>query len=97
MEVRMDKSVLGMMNLPRDFSASVSIGAVYRYVSAAFWSGVLAGVVAACLCVAAAHQFLGLEYGFLAKGMDRSSLYTSALGQQVHSNPKFDARWPSKL
>lgn len=76
---------------------STSVLAVCRYVSAAFWTGVLVGVVAACLCVAAAHQFLGLEYGFHERGVDRSLLNTNALGQQVHSNPKFGARWPSNL
>jgi cytosine/uracil/thiamine/allantoin permease len=35
-----------------------------RYVSAAFWFGVLVGVVAACLSILMAHWFLGLEYGF---------------------------------
>jgi hypothetical protein len=55
-------------------SAAISVGVVCRYVSAAFWTGVLVGVVPACLCVASAHQFLGLEYGFHSKGMDRSRM-----------------------
>ena len=86
-----------MMNLPTVFSGTISIGAVFHYVSVAFWTGVLAGVVAACSCVAGAHQWLGLEYGFRREGMGRSPLYTHALDQQVCSNPKFDQCSPSNL
>jgi hypothetical protein len=85
------------MNLPTVFSGTITIRAASHYVSAAFWSGVLAGVVAACLCVVFAHQWLGLEYGFPGVDMDRRPSYTNALGQQVHSNLKFDGRWPSNF
>jgi hypothetical protein len=58
-----------MANISVDFhppkANHLSVKAVARLVSAAFWIGVLAGAVAACSFVLMSHYFLGLQYGFV--------------------------------